>query len=1012
LHIIEVSDDGCGISPSSLPFIATRHATSKISSIDDIYTGTGLTMGFRGEALFSMACVSKELVVATKTEDDELATKMVFGKDGLPIQDQTEHFTRKVGTTVAVVNPYSSLPARLADLTRRIRNERTRIYKLIEAYGIFNVGVSFQLIDIGDNGIGTTILQTSPTSETLKETVSHLLTPSVLKTMNEVDISLDSLLERIYGENLFHWGIKGLLSVEPSTQQQQASTSTARKFENRIVQFYSINGRVVELPKVTEVLQKLWKAFGGKKKPRIILSFTLPNEAFDINLSPDKQTVLLTHEKELLTVIEEEVTKMWSNSASRLFGVSQTEQTQNRTEQGEGSHLEVDGDRDGDVSDGDYEEDGYRQMHKRRFAFVHDITKAKMQHDMDERQLQDDPEDPTGGGDLDRVASTRKAASDELVEEEPPNKRAKHVRDTMESENSTSLERSSDIDIVTLNAAAASQALKISDTERRQWIEIQSKFRRSSSSEPENKMILTESTLTTQHKTYEDPENSNQVSPDYIQIVSTENQSDENAASSLKQKSNPLQGGVSSSSRQLRLTDLKKFAFQSSSLNENAKKVHDSDRSESVQSTPTTSQPIDDRRRQVSLELSSPSPQTIVVSPIDHTDADKHEDDTEEVADLKQTAFHRNDSESPHEDTAPTDVSQQVVWSPFRSTEDVCQSCRVERMQMIRRRRELSSARRDIALASSNTARDHDAEQIDANVEGNDENDRSPNSIRMSKSSFRDGMRVIGQFNLGFILAICSQNQLWILDQHACDEKYNFEHLCKKTVIHEQPLIRALPLELSPAEEACVLDHMDIFNANGFRFVFDADAPIRHRLSLKALPHSGAVDGQKAVQFGPSDVTSLCSILMEGSSYDPGDGGTGVDGSGMYGNNAVRRHASSASRIGQSQCESRSENRTSRKETVDTILARLPKAIAMFASRACRTSIMIGTALSQREMNTVVKKMAELDMPFTCAHGRPTMNHVGDLSNILLKDERRAAEYIATPTITMIPLSQQTEDND
>jgi DNA mismatch repair protein PMS2 len=109
-------------------------------------------------------------------------------------------------------------------------------------------------------------------------------------------------------------------------------------------------------------------------------------------------------------------------------------------------------------------------------------------------------------------------------------------------------------------------------------------------------------------------------------------------------------------------------------------------------------------------------------------------------------------------------------------------------------------------------------------------------------------MQVVGQFNLGFVLARCSRNHLWILDQHACEERYNFEELCKKTVMHEQPLIQPLHLELNPSEEACVLDHMDIFQANGFRFNFDAEAPIRHRLSLTALPHSGAHEGRKAVQ--------------------------------------------------------------------------------------------------------------------------------------------------------------------
>ena len=129
-----------------------------------------------------------------------------------------------------------------------------------------------------------------------------------------------------------------------------------------------------------------------------------------------------------------------------------------------------------------------------------------------------------------------------------------------------------------------------------------------------------------------------------------------------------------------------------------------------------------------------------------------------------------------------------------------------------------------------------------------DDSDSSTPFIRISKSIFRGGMQVIGQFNLGFILAKCSRNHLWILDQHACDEKYNFEQLCKKTIMHEQPLISPLRLELSPSEEACVLDNMEIFQANGFKFAFDSEAPIRHRLSLTALPHSGAHDGRKAVQ--------------------------------------------------------------------------------------------------------------------------------------------------------------------
>ncbi|OEU09853.1 ATPase domain of HSP90 chaperone/DNA topoisomerase II/histidine kinase, partial [Fragilariopsis cylindrus CCMP1102] len=146
LDIIEVSDDGNGVPIDSRPYMATRHATSKIECIQDIYTGTGLTMGFRGEALFAMSCVSDSIVVASRTEDDDLATKLIF--DNHKNKNSSSSSTRKVGTTVAVVKPFGNLPARRADITRRIRQERTKIFKLVESYGIFNVGVCFRLMDI------------------------------------------------------------------------------------------------------------------------------------------------------------------------------------------------------------------------------------------------------------------------------------------------------------------------------------------------------------------------------------------------------------------------------------------------------------------------------------------------------------------------------------------------------------------------------------------------------------------------------------------------------------------------------------------------------------------------------------------------------------------------------------------------------------------------------------------------------------------------------------------------
>lgn len=72
----------------------------------------------------------------------------------------------------------------------------------------------------------------------------------------------------------------------------------------------------------------------------------------------------------------------------------------------------------------------------------------------------------------------------------------------------------------------------------------------------------------------------------------------------------------------------------------------------------------------------------------------------------------------------------------------------------------------------------------------------------LNKSDFAR-MHVIGQFNLGFILARLGRD-LFIVDQHASDEKFNFERLYRTTTLQRQPLVHPQPLDLAPAEEAIV----------------------------------------------------------------------------------------------------------------------------------------------------------------------------------------------------------------
>lgn len=138
--MIEVSDDGCGVPIESRPLLAMKHATSKIRSFDELYLDTYdngqmqlKSLGFRGEALFSLANLSQNLIVSTRTESDSIGQKMEFRKDGYLDPKSRADIPRKLGTTVAIVKLFDSLPVRRADFIKRIKAQRAKMLRLLQS---------------------------------------------------------------------------------------------------------------------------------------------------------------------------------------------------------------------------------------------------------------------------------------------------------------------------------------------------------------------------------------------------------------------------------------------------------------------------------------------------------------------------------------------------------------------------------------------------------------------------------------------------------------------------------------------------------------------------------------------------------------------------------------------------------------------------------------------------------------------------------------------------------------
>jgi len=227
-------------------------------------------------------------------------------------------------------------------------------------------------------------------------------------------------------------------------------------------------------------------------------------------------------------------------------------------------------------------------------------------------------------------------------------------------------------------------------------------------------------------------------------------------------------------------------------------------------------------------------------------------------------------------------------------------------------------------------------------------------------------MNVLGQFNLGFIITNLDVNQrnsensatlpstsdLYIVDQHAADEKYKFETFWAETAIHEQKLIIPKPLDLSLEHEVIVREHIDIFHANGFDFQFEKAheddveddgnrSSGQSRILITRLPQS------KNVSFSSHDIAQLCELIRE-SPYTCSRKPTQV------------------------------ENESASKKKMMKI-PRIPRLDAIYASRACRAAVMIGTALHKQKLKQIITQLSTLDQPWSCPHGRPTMRHLIDL---------------------------------
>ena len=277
-NLIKVTDNGTGISEADLPLTIVPHATSKIHNEKDLWNIH--TMGFRGEALASIASIS-ELSISTKQSDSLAANKLTI-VDGKPSIEPVAHPT---GTTVEVKDLFYNVPARQKYL-KKTTTEFQKISQLLNQLSLSNPTECIKLIHnqkVDFDYPKTTELRNRITQVFGVDTAGAML--PIFFESKEIKIS----------------GFIGKPSISRTTSQHQ---------------YFIVNNRCIQNHLFASRIKAAYSTMLMEhKKPTFIVKIDLPPEKIDVNVHPRKLEIRFEDEKQMMSIIYQSVKESLDNNS-------------------------------------------------------------------------------------------------------------------------------------------------------------------------------------------------------------------------------------------------------------------------------------------------------------------------------------------------------------------------------------------------------------------------------------------------------------------------------------------------------------------------------------------------------------------------------------------------------------------------------------------------------------------------------------------------------------------------
>lgn len=870
LESVEVSDNGSGVEENNFEGLTLKHHTSKLQDFTDLIN-VG-TFGFRGEALSSL-CALSSLTVTTKHKDASVGTKLEFDYNG-KIKTRTPH-ARQGGTTVLLQDLFSTLPVRHKEFQRNIKKEFSKMVQVLTSYCIISTGVRITCSNQTKKGGRSTVVSSSG-NKTLRENIADVFGPKQMQSLMEFkkydpsEEVMDEFNLKLTEDIRDCFRMEGFVS---KCAHGQGRSSTDR-------QFIFINGRPCDSAKISKVVNEIYHQYNRHQYPFVALHITMKKESVDVNVTPDKRQIFMENEKILLATIKTSLVRIYEPTVSSYpLATFMDKEFQMKSSSAN------------DPSDTKYDDKTDNQHHhsknqisalsnlKRKFSSA--FAKPEQQGAASPQQKERSPAPKQRR--LDRflfTASPKKEsnACTAEIKQEIVNDLVITIEDDITVSTEKMKEESAE------DKSIAERGLLVGPDGDSIKSDFKVIFHGSSDCEKSVECFLEgQETLTLINL------NSGSNKEDLLCSDSDESTISRSCDRINCQKSSIVHV-VAPECSEKDVEDTKVCSDDDQvcstinsdniSENNNHETLDCSDRFfgsnlKVVHSVFDNKVETQDPRYPSSTECSN---QTGIEAPPQN---------------LQQTVTRLDEKESHFKRENTVQFKFEKFKEKFKtkpkkgdSTEDGCRKFRAV-----------------ISPTENQSAEEELSREI-------------------SKSMFKE-MEILGQFNLGFIIAKL-KDDLFIVDQHATDEKYNFEMLQQHTVIQCQKLIQPQSLELTASNEITLIDNLEVFRKNGFDFVIDENAPPMQRVKLTSIPVS------RNWTFGKEDIEELIFMLSDSPN----------------------------------------------------VMCRPSRVRQMFASRACRKSIMIGTALKKSEMKKLVCHMGEIEQPWNCPHGRPTMRHLINLNMV------------------------------